>query len=42
MAGAQLFGFTGVLVALPAAAVLAVLLRHALARWRESDLYGQP
>jgi predicted PurR-regulated permease PerM len=42
MAGGQLFGFTGVLVALPAAAVLAVLLRHALARWRESDLYGQP
>ena len=42
MAGGQLFGFTGVLVALPAAAVLAVLLRHAMARWRESDLYGQP
>ncbi|MGH8442922.1 MAG: AI-2E family transporter [Nevskiaceae bacterium] len=42
MAGGQLFGFTGVLLALPAAAVLAVLLRHALARWRESDLYGQP
>ncbi|MGQ0585601.1 MAG: AI-2E family transporter [Gammaproteobacteria bacterium] len=42
MAGGQLFGFTGVLLALPAAAVLAVLLRHALARWRESELYGQP
>jgi len=42
MAGGQLFGFTGVLLALPAAAVLAVLLRHAMARWRESDLYGQP
>lgn len=42
MAGGQLFGFVGVLVALPAAAVLAVLLRHALVRWRESDLYGQP
>jgi len=42
MAGGQLFGFTGVLLALPVAAVLAVLLRHAMARWRESDLYGQP
>jgi predicted PurR-regulated permease PerM len=42
MAGGQLFGFTGVLLALPAAAVLAVLLRHALARWRESTFYGQP
>ena len=42
MAGGQLFGFVGVLLALPAAAVLAVLLRHAMARWRESDLYGQP
>lgn len=42
LAGGQLFGFVGVLLALPAAAVLAVLLRHAMTRWRESDLYGQP
>lgn len=42
MAGGQLFGFIGVLLALPAAAVLAVLLRLAMTRWRESDLYGQP
>ncbi len=42
MAGGQLFGFTGVLLALPAAAVLAVLLRHGMTRWRESDQYGQP
>jgi len=42
MAGGQLFGFTGVLLALPAAAVLAVLMRHGMARWRQSDLYGQP
>jgi predicted PurR-regulated permease PerM len=42
MAGGQLFGFTGVLLALPVTAVLAVLMRHAMARWRESDLYGQP
>jgi predicted PurR-regulated permease PerM len=39
MAGGQLFGFFGVLVALPAAAVLTVILRHARARWLESDLY---
>ena len=42
MAGGQLFGFVGVLLALPVTAVLAVLLRHAMARWRECDLYGQP
>jgi predicted PurR-regulated permease PerM len=39
MAGGQLFGFFGVLVALPVAAILTVLLRHAHARWLESDLY---
>ena len=39
LAGGQLFGFVGVLVALPMAAVVAVLLRHALARWLRSPLY---
>ena len=39
MAGGQLFGFVGVLVALPVAAVLAVLVRHALRRWAQSALY---
>ena len=39
MAGGQLFGFIGVLVALPVAAVLAVLVRHALRRWERSALY---
>lgn len=39
MAGGQLFGFVGVLVALPVAAVLAVLVRHALRRWERSTLY---
>ncbi len=39
MAGGQLFGFVGVLVALPVAAVLAVLVRHALRRWERSSLY---
>jgi predicted PurR-regulated permease PerM len=42
MAGGQLFGFVGILLALPVTAVLAVLLRHAMSRWRESDLFGQP
>lgn len=39
MAGGTLFGFVGVLLALPAAAVLAVLARHLYTQWRSSDLY---
>ena len=39
MAGGQLFGFFGVLLALPVSAVLLVLLRRALARYRESAWY---
>lgn len=39
LAGGQLFGFVGVLLALPAAAVIAVLLRYAVSRWRESSAY---
>jgi predicted PurR-regulated permease PerM len=39
LAGGQLFGFAGILLALPAAAVLAVLVRHALKRWQRSSLY---
>lgn len=39
LAGGQLFGFVGVLLALPTAAVLAVLLRHGKARWLQSRLY---
>jgi predicted PurR-regulated permease PerM len=39
MAGGQLFGFTGVLLALPAAAVIMVLLRHLHQGYRGSDLY---
>lgn len=42
MAGGQLFGFVGVLIALPVAAVVAVGLRHAMARWRASQAYLQP
>lgn len=39
LAGGQLFGFVGVLLALPVSAVLAVLLRHAQQHWRNSALY---
>ncbi len=39
MAGAQLFGFTGILLALPVAAVVMVLLRHAHQHYIESHLY---
>jgi len=40
MAGGQLFGFLGVLAALPVAAVLMVLLRYLHERYTESRLYG--
>jgi len=40
MAGGQLAGFVGVVVALPVAAVIAVFLRHALHHYRASDIYG--
>ena len=39
MAGGQLMGFTGVLIALPVAAILAVLLRELNRRWRSSQFY---
>jgi len=38
-AGGTLYGFVGVLIAVPAAAVLGVLARFALARYRRSSLY---
>ncbi|MBT2766205.1 AI-2E family transporter [Stenotrophomonas sp. ISL-67] len=40
MAGGQLFGFLGMLLALPVAAVSNVLLRYAHLRYRESELYA--
>lgn len=40
MAGGQLAGFVGVVVALPVAAVIAVFLRHLLNHYRASDLYS--
>src|SRR5690606_3133168 len=40
MAGGQLFGFVGVLLALPVAAVCVVLLRLVLTQYRASGLYS--
>lgn len=40
MAGGQLFGFLGMLLALPVAAVANVLLRYAHQRYTQSDLYS--
>ncbi len=40
LAGGQLFGFVGVLLALPVAAIIMVLLRHAHDRYLSSLLYG--
>lgn len=39
MAGGQLFGFFGVLIALPAAAIIVVVLRHVRGIYVESSLY---
>jgi predicted PurR-regulated permease PerM len=39
LAGGQLFGFLGILLALPAAAALNVLVRHLHQRYRSSELY---
>lgn len=39
LAGGELFGFVGVLVALPVAAVVMVVLRYLYGRYTESELY---
>ena len=41
LAGGQLFGFVGILLALPVAAVIAVVLRHMLERYTKSELYAK-
>jgi predicted PurR-regulated permease PerM len=41
LAGGQLFGFVGVLLGLPLAAVIMVLLRHGHERYMGSRLYGK-
>ena len=42
LAGGQLFGFLGILLALPVAAALNVLVRHAHDKYRQSGLYNAP
>ncbi|HEX5211298.1 MAG TPA: AI-2E family transporter, partial [Pseudolabrys sp.] len=43
LAFGYLFGFVGLLVAVPLAATIGVLLRFAMQRYRESALYsGEP
>jgi predicted PurR-regulated permease PerM len=39
LAGGSLLGFVGVLVAVPVAAVIGVVVRHLLGRYRESSIY---
>ncbi len=41
LAGGYLFGFLGVLLALPAASVIVVLLRYLVERYRMSELYTE-
>ncbi|MBQ4856446.1 AI-2E family transporter [Rhodanobacter sp. B2A1Ga4] len=41
LAGGYLFGFLGVLLALPAASVIMVLLRYLIERYRMSELYNE-
>ncbi|WOE78036.1 AI-2E family transporter [Pseudomonas protegens] len=40
LAGGELFGFTGVLLALPVAAVIMVLVRHVHDLYKDSDIYS--
>jgi predicted PurR-regulated permease PerM len=42
LAFGQLFGFTGLLIALPASAVLAVAARHLVRRYQASEFYNAP
>lgn len=42
LAGGQLFGFFGILLALPVFAIIAVLMRHFHKKYKDSDLYGNP
>ncbi|KAG1660472.1 Chaperone protein DnaJ [Nymphon striatum] len=42
LAGGQLFGFFGILLALPVFAVIAVVMRHLNKSYKDSHLYGSP
>ena len=39
MAGGSLFGFTGLLIAVPVAAVIGVVVRHAITEYKKSGYY---
>jgi predicted PurR-regulated permease PerM len=41
MAGGQLFGFVGVILALPVAAIIVVLLRHAHEIYKDTEFYSE-
>ncbi|MEM7568675.1 MAG: AI-2E family transporter [Pseudomonadota bacterium] len=41
LAGAELMGFVGILIAVPFAAIVAVLLRFGLTQYLKSDFYGR-
>jgi predicted PurR-regulated permease PerM len=41
LTGAALFGFTGILLAVPVTSVIGVLVRFAVSRYLESDLYQE-
>jgi predicted PurR-regulated permease PerM len=41
LAGGELFGFVGVLIALPLAAIVMVLLRYAYERYTQSEMYQE-
>ena len=40
LAGGELFGFTGILLALPVAAVIMVLVRHVQDLYKDSGMYS--
>jgi predicted PurR-regulated permease PerM len=42
MAGGEMFGFLGVLLAVPTTAVLKILIRHSVARYKKSTLFSAP
>ena len=39
LAGGVLLGFLGLMIAVPVAAVIGVLIRHAIINYKQSDLY---
>ena len=42
LAGAALYGFVGILLAIPVTAVIGVLIRFAVSQYKESELYQSP